>query len=522
MDEHFSFHAPLSSPPRIIPTVAPLEPRLETSEARADPFPWRLPSSPVGWHDRISSVQSDATRRGTMDWQFPIADELPDGWDNELKSPPKPREDAGYMSKDSPFSLDMFPPEMSFLAWFPKGNATITYLNDLGDMESISDLNPWIIEERSLLLAQAFEESNTGPQLHLEPLTPLSARPFLQYLYTGAYSLPTANGEPFRDVPTSLLVHCQLYRLADIYDLTELKTQANLNIIRQCEFACSSPDKPIDLCAAIEYMYKNMPESANVIDTLTNYCVTCFLSHGLADDFEFRRLAYDLRPFHQELCKVSMNRQFEDEDTAQAIIQMPFKPYVPDTYASSEDGFGRFTIQDVVYHFHGGDVFGCSPKKRDLPERAPAPSAAGLSLAFRSKNDYEVVQVKKEESPTVNKKRTVDPEAEADDLQSETASAAADRAFWEAATKPAPAVKEEASEDQNSIIAESEYEVIAGTAQVEALSSDNDSDPETLVVVDRPASTAYEESLPIRNRSVASSMTAVERQESSDSEWDIV
>lgn len=294
----------------------------------ADPFSWRLPSSPIGWHDyqeesnlvvaqdRVSPLQSNAIRsltRDTMDWQFPIADDPSDGWDKELKSPPKPREDAGYMSKDSPFSLDMLPPDMSFLDWFPKGNATITYLNDLGDMESICELSPWVIEERSLLLAQAFEESNTGPQLHLEPLTPLSARPFLQYLYTGAYSLPTANGEPFQDVPTSLLIHCQLYRLGDIYDLSELKTQANLNIIRQCEFGCSSPDKPIDLCAAIEYMYKNMRDATSVIDTVTNYCVTCFLNHGLADDFEFRRLAYDLRPFHQELCKVSMNRQFEDE-----------------------------------------------------------------------------------------------------------------------------------------------------------------------------------------------------------------
>ncbi|EME77330.1 uncharacterized protein MYCFIDRAFT_146670 [Pseudocercospora fijiensis CIRAD86] len=204
---------------------------------------------------------------------------------------------------------------MSFLHCFPKGNATITYLNDLGDMESISDLSPCIIEERSFLLAQAFEDSTTGPQLHLEPLTPLSARPFLQYLYTGVYNLPTANGESFQDVPTSLLVHCQLYRLADIYDLPELKTAANLNIIRQCEFGCSSPDKPIDLCAAIEYMYRNMRESANVIDTITNYCVTCFLSHRLADDFEFRRMAYDLRPFHQDLCKVSMSRQFEDESS---------------------------------------------------------------------------------------------------------------------------------------------------------------------------------------------------------------
>ncbi|KXT12649.1 hypothetical protein AC579_4494 [Pseudocercospora musae] len=459
----------------------------------AHPSSCRVPSSPLGWHDyqeesnlvvtqdALSPLQSNAVTSPTMHWHFPIADRFSHACHNELKSPPNPTEDAGYMSKDSPFSLDMLPPDMSFLDCFPKGNATITYLNDLGDMESISHLSPWIIEARSLLLAQAFEQSNTGPQLHLEPLTPLSARPFLQYLYTGAYTLPTVDGESFQVVPTSLLVHCQLYRLADIYHLSELKTQANVNIIRQCEFGCSSPDKPIDLCAAIEYMYKCMRDSANVIDTVTNYCVTCFLSHGLADDFEFRRLACDLRPFHQELCKVSMNRQFEGEGTAQAIIQMPFKPYVPETYASREDGFGRITTQDVVYHFHGGDAFECSPKKRKLPE------------------------------------------AEAEDPQREPVSEIADRAFWEAATKPAPAVKEEASEDQdNSISTESEYEVIAGPAQVDALSSDNDSDAETLVVVERPASTVHEASFPIRNRSAASSTTAVESLESSDSEWDLV
>jgi hypothetical protein len=222
----------------------------------------------------------------------------------------------GYMEQPSAFVLDTHPTESTFLESYPKGDATLTYQNDDGELESIRNVNLLLIEERSPILGMAFETGRSGPQLFLETLTSATAYPFLRYLYTGSYSLRPITGEPgdrYEDVPTSVLLHCQLYRLADIYDLPDLRTQAYVNVLRQCEFGCCSPDKPIDLCAAIRFVYDYLQEHENLIDAILNYCVSCFLQHRLAEDAEFKQLAYDLRPFHQALCKNSMEREFENE-----------------------------------------------------------------------------------------------------------------------------------------------------------------------------------------------------------------
>ncbi|EME41695.1 hypothetical protein DOTSEDRAFT_103119, partial [Dothistroma septosporum NZE10] len=199
---------------------------------------------------------------------------------------------------------------MSFLEWYPKGDATITYPDDSEWSQAICGLHTWVIEERSPLIAQAFERSREGQQLHLDCLDPTTALPLVRYLYTGSYA---AAGNQYEDVPTSLLLHCKMYRLGDLYDLLELKQQAHVNVIRQCEFGCSSPSIPIDLCKAIAYAYDYLRDHTGLIENIICYCVSCFLRHRLAEDPGFQGLAYKLRPFHQDLCKESMKRDFEDD-----------------------------------------------------------------------------------------------------------------------------------------------------------------------------------------------------------------
>lgn len=237
-------------------------------------------------------------------------------------SPPPEYSARGYMQRSSAFSIASSQAELSFLEWYPRGDATITYLNTEGDVQSIAGLSPWIIEERCPLLAEAFEPGRFGPRLHLEALTTATATPFVRYLYTGSYALYGTSGDLYEDVPTSVLLHCQLYRLGDIYDLPDLKQQASVNVTRQCEFGCSSPDKPIDLRDAIKFLYEHLPDHSSLIETIICYCVSCFLRHRLADDFEFRTMAYNLRPFQQDLCKESMKREFEDDSE--------YSPFQPD------------------------------------------------------------------------------------------------------------------------------------------------------------------------------------------------
>ncbi|KAI7082648.1 hypothetical protein KC356_g8192 [Hortaea werneckii] len=276
--------------------------------------------------------------------------------------------------------------EDSFLHWYPSGDATLSYPDTDGQLASINNINIWLIEARSPLLHMAFDHSRNGrPHLHLESLTRMTALPFLRFLYTGSYALTSAAGDLYEDVPTSVLLHCQLYRLGDIYDLAELKQQAYLNVLRQCEFGCSSPEKPIDLCAAIRFLYEHLPSHTNVSEAILNYCVTCFIRHRLAQDPDFQQLAYELRPFHQKLCWMATERGQDDAEAASAIIQMPFQPYIPETYASREDHPSNTRLSGVIYHFHSDDPLDHFAKKRKTRMEDATTRVSNLTMALRSR-----------------------------------------------------------------------------------------------------------------------------------------
>lgn len=96
----------------------------------------------------------------------------------------------------------------------PPGTDTLTYPGYHQQIASVSGLHAPIIEDRSPLLAAAFEDSRSGRRLHLETLTSNTVMPFLRFLYTGSYALFGG----WEDVPTSVLLHCKMYWLADLYD----------------------------------------------------------------------------------------------------------------------------------------------------------------------------------------------------------------------------------------------------------------------------------------------------------------
>lgn len=242
----------------------------------------------------------------------------------------------------------------------PPGKDVLTYPGNHQQIASVSGLHASIIEDRSPLLAAAFESSNSGQRLHLETLCSHTVMPFVRFLYTGSYSV---SGE-WEDVPTSVFLHCKMYHLGNLYDLFDLKSQAYVNLLRQCEFGCSSPEKPIDLCEAIGFAYKTLPGHNNISDALVQYCVSRCLSHKLHEDTEFKDLAFNVNAFHKDLTRVCRERSYEDESSA-IIIQLPYKHYTSDTYASTEDRrIVGFT--DMVHHFHSSDKFDDleSPKKK--------------------------------------------------------------------------------------------------------------------------------------------------------------
>lgn len=252
----------------------------------------------------------------------------------------------------------------------PPGTDTLTFPGYHQQIASVSGLHASIIEDRSPLLAAAFEDSRSGRRLHLETLSSNTVMPFLRFLYTGSYALFGG----WEDVPTSVLLHCKMYWLGDLYDLPELKSQAYVNALRQFEFGCSSPEKPIDLCSAIDFTYQTLTVYEAISDAIVQYCVTQCLSHKLHEDPEFKGLAFNVRAFHQDLTRVCRDRGYEDESSA-IIIRLPYKHFAPDTYASLESppiaGF-----DDIIHHFHSSDRFDeeATPKARQkLAAKQQAP-----------------------------------------------------------------------------------------------------------------------------------------------------
>jgi len=257
----------------------------------------------------------------------------------------------------------------------PVGTDSITYPQDQLNQQlgSVTGLHAWIIEARSPLIAAAFESSVSGKRLHLDSLDSGTVLPFVRFLYTGYYA---SDGEDWEDVPTSVWLHCRMYYLGHLYDLADLKSQAYVNVLRQCEFGCSSPCMPIDLCRAIDFVYCHLAGHDAISDALVQYCVTRCLSHKLHENAEFRNVAFFVRAFHQDLTKVCRDRDYEDESAA-IIIQLPYMHYAPATYASTEHPpISRF--EDIIHHYHSTDRYDdISPKKRSrvpFDERQASPT----------------------------------------------------------------------------------------------------------------------------------------------------
>jgi hypothetical protein len=199
---------------------------------------------------------------------------------------------------------------LDFLALFPGGNASLSVVASDGSMTTINDLNLDIIGCRCPLLAISFEHGASGiPRASMEAASLDLVVYFLRFLYTDDYV--SFDGD--RAVPCSLLLHAQLCRMADIFEVPELQALAHMNVIQETEMACSLPSAPLDLSQAIRFIYTYLVDQRPLIDTILHYCVGCFLQHKLGSNESFRQVAFELRPFHQDLCRTSFKRGFQDD-----------------------------------------------------------------------------------------------------------------------------------------------------------------------------------------------------------------
>ncbi|KAF2432696.1 hypothetical protein EJ08DRAFT_562044, partial [Tothia fuscella] len=234
--------------------------------------------------------------------------------------------------------------DLSFLhAHSDGGDAVITVLLPNGNNRMIPLLNVEFIAQRCPLLALCFEDGQRGLHHSFEANSATLVICFLRFIYTENY-IPQGY-EDWRDGPVSLLLHTELCRLGDIYDLPALTVQAHYNVICETELACGKPDPPKDLCNAICYIYEHLAEQRELVDTILHYCVSEFTHHGLAQNEAFRKVAYELRPFHNDLCRTNFKRGFEDAGAGE-IICLPVQEINPSqTLAQQNSALGDFLYE---------------------------------------------------------------------------------------------------------------------------------------------------------------------------------
>lgn len=202
----------------------------------------------------------------------------------------------------------------------------------------------------------------------------------LRFLYTGTYLL-----EP-EECLGSLLPHAEAFKLAHDFDVPELQVQAYVNFTRETEFACCNATPPADLCGTIRFIYEHfagqhLEEHRSLLDTILNYCVSVFTYQMLGDRGDFRQTAFENPTFHQDLCKTSMRRNFED-DGANEIVQLPVCRPTP----HSQSALLKRAIGDFQYEiFQDSEGFGLEVNETECnsPTKKRKPLHEGFTLVHR-------------------------------------------------------------------------------------------------------------------------------------------
>jgi hypothetical protein len=194
-------------------------------------------------------------------------------------------------------------------------NGTLKAVDSEGYVCHISDrISPFRLLDNCPLLYHAFEYGYQGRlQANIEAPSRAAAVALLRYCYTGSYLSP---GSEY--APVLLLLHAQVYKLAEDFDVPELQLLAHGDFSVQVDCACSLPTPPGDLLDTIRYVYAHFAtpqarQQQGLVHTLLNYCVSVFQYHKLGESVEFLEVVREVPEFRQDLCRTNMERNFQDE-----------------------------------------------------------------------------------------------------------------------------------------------------------------------------------------------------------------
>ena len=133
---------------------------------------------------------------------------------------------------------------------------------------------------------------------------------------------------PSDTLPSSLLLHLQVLKMGERFDIHELQLQANSNIFQVLEYSCCISKAVIDLSDGIRFLYLEFSdeESMNVKQTIAHYCVSNFIYHNLGHLEEFRQTVYEAPDFHRTLIEANFAQAFTSEGASE-IMTMELCPH---------------------------------------------------------------------------------------------------------------------------------------------------------------------------------------------------
>ncbi|PVI06231.1 hypothetical protein DM02DRAFT_583292 [Periconia macrospinosa] len=215
--------------------------------------------------------------------------------------------------------------DLAFLALDANNNATGTVIVLLPDnsVSHIHNVNPLVVLEQCPLLYHAFEfGTHSFPQANIEATSRSAVVSLLRYLYTGDYI-----GDDRLD---TMLNHAQTYKLAEDFDVPALQVSAYAYFTNATERACCFGTPPADLPDTVHFLYTHLAslqsrQEQKLIDTLLNYVLTTFAYHDLGNNEAFLKAIYDIPEFHQDLCRLNMQRDFQDDGKCPNYVCEPAK-----------------------------------------------------------------------------------------------------------------------------------------------------------------------------------------------------
>lgn len=273
--------------------------------------------------------------------------------------------------------------DLSFLASGGDATATLVVLLPDASITHIAGVSPLRILDKCPLLYHALEfGEHATRQANIEAPSRYAIISLLRYIYTGEY---------FPDYEfTFLLNHVETFSIADSYDMPDLQLKAYVNLSRQTEFSCSLKEAPVTLCETIRFIYTHSASfrssrGQSLLDTLLNYCLAIFTYQGLGERSDFQQLVFDLPDFHQDLCRTSMQRDFQDEG-AMDIMRMPVSKPTPHSREMLDArALGDFQYELWKDYEDPSAAVGC-PSNKGSPQAYEAPGNGEYMLVHRPKN----------------------------------------------------------------------------------------------------------------------------------------